>query len=45
MEPIKGRSLREALIAGGNDYVDRGNWDARIKDYLEPVGSLTVEAL
>jgi hypothetical protein len=45
MESIKGESLRKALIAAGNDYVDRNNWDVHIKDYLELVDSLTAEAL
>jgi len=45
MEPLEGKSLRKALIAVGNDYVDRNDWDIRKKDYLELVDSLTVETL
>jgi glycosyltransferase involved in cell wall biosynthesis len=44
MDVIEDKALRERLIAGGYDYVDRHSWDRRETDYLELVDSLSIEA-
>ena len=44
LEVIKDKTLREALVAGGYEYVDRHGWDRRKKDYLQLVDSLSTEA-
>jgi glycosyltransferase involved in cell wall biosynthesis len=43
LDVITSKDLREALITSGHEYVVRHNWDARKRDYLELVDSLTVE--
>lgn len=41
LEVIADKALRDSLIANGYEYVERHGWDARKRDYLELVDSLT----
>lgn len=43
LEVLQDRTVRDALVAEGYDYVHRHNWDARKFGYLELVDSLTTE--
>ena len=43
MEIISDSELRDSLIANGYEYVQRHGWDAKKKEYLELVDSLTSE--
>jgi glycosyltransferase involved in cell wall biosynthesis len=45
MDVIEHRDVREALVAGGYEYVDRHCWDRKKKEYLDLVDSLSVETL
>jgi len=44
LEVIENPELRESLIAGGLEYVERHSWDSRKRDYIELVDTLTTEA-
>lgn len=41
LEIIQNNVLRDTLIRNGYEYVDRHSWDARKRDYLELVDSLS----
>lgn len=43
LDIIENQPLRNALVAGGLDYVERNGWGSRKKDYLEMVDSLVTE--
>ena len=43
LDVIQDGKVREALVAGGYEYVHRHNWEVRKSNYLELVDSLTTE--
>jgi glycosyltransferase involved in cell wall biosynthesis/peptidoglycan/xylan/chitin deacetylase (PgdA/CDA1 family) len=43
LEVLENKEVRESMVARAYEYVERNNWDAKKKEYLDLVDSLTVE--
>ena len=43
LDVIENEDLRETLVAGGYDYVERNGWQRKKQDYLKLVDSLSTE--